>query len=189
MRALQGVRRRGRETARERRLPTGQARRAARNQPTFSKARGSIGRQVHHAPREGTHVVSQDTVRDAGVDRRGRAAGRCGRQRTRARPCGRKPAPARRVRHPRRGRARLRGRGQLPRGGGGRPPAQVHRLRAGHRARHRAARARRVHVPRQHRRRASSSCGSPAGASRPTRRASWPSSRPGCAIACSRAAA
>ena len=32
---------RGRETARERRLPTGQARRAARNRPTFSKARGS----------------------------------------------------------------------------------------------------------------------------------------------------
>ena len=50
-----------------------------------------------------------------------------------------------------------------------RSPAAVHRLRAGHRARHRAARARRVHVPRQQRHGRAVPAASPAGASRPTR--------------------
>ena len=72
------------------------------------------------------------------------------------------------VRHPGRRRHRVRRRRQLPHRRARRRRPRVPRLRAAAAARHGRARARRVHVPRLHRAPASSSCASPAGASRPT---------------------
>ena len=155
--------------------------RRARSRPTFARCRGSSP-PTPHDPQEGErHATQQDAA--GGARRRHRrlrrAVGACTGTALTPSDCV-TSGPV----------------GQPYRNGvncrtvaGRRRHAPLRRLRPAASSRDRAAAARRAHVPRQLGRRASSSCASPAGASRPTRPAWSRSSRPGCATACSTPAA